>query len=334
MTRTPSAIRTRSNRGVAISERDLNRLRLLGRWHSLTAEHIVRSEQPSTLWSPTQHSAQSPEARAKFGRAVEAAKRRLRTLKAIEDDPGIGLGPLLGTALASNGTTAYFASRIGARTAGLPWNLRNAINPNICQHAWMAADIGMALESAGYRVLSEREIATGIDRHGDEITAQLESEYTANGRSTGKRPDVAILAPNEAEYIAIEVERDTDRSISVYEQKLSAYASNASIRAVWYICASKTTAKRVADGATRVFKSPGNFPLRIMTIPQINCLHFLDVSNLSERAKRDLEAMRPGPTVSTLSERAETTLGTATPAVDEFADGGLSTNDVSPVSQR
>lgn len=103
----------------------------------------------------------------------------------------------------------------------------------------MAVDIGMALESAGYRVLSEREIATGIDRHSDEITAQLESEYNANGRSTGKRPDIAILAPNGTEYLAIEVERDTDRSISVYEQKLSAYTRNSSIRSVWYICTAR-----------------------------------------------------------------------------------------------
>lgn len=81
-------------------------------------------------------------------------------------------------------------------------------------------------------------------------------------------------------------------------------------------------------------KSPGPFPLRIMTISQINCLHFLDVSNLSERVKKDLEAMRPGPAASTLSERAETALETATQTVDEFADDGRSPNDVSPLSQR
>ncbi|MDN5806532.1 MAG: hypothetical protein L0K41_07305 [Yaniella sp.] len=291
MTRTPSAIRTRSNRGVAISERDLNRLRLLGRWHSLTAEHIARSEQPPALWSPGHRDALAPEARAEFTRAVEAAKRRLRTLKSIEDDPGIGLGPLLGTALAPNGSTAYFATRIGARTAGLPWNLRNTINPNVCQHAWMAADIGMALESAGYRVLSEREIATGIDRHGDEITAQLESEHNANGRTTGKRPDVAVLHTNGRDYIAIEAERDTDRAISVYEQKLSAYASNPAIRAVWYICASDTTAKRVGQGAQKAFGGPGSFPLRITTIPSVNGHHFLDMNALPKKFALDLSAL-------------------------------------------
>lgn len=291
MSRTPSAIRTNSGKGVTVSERDLARLRLLGRWHSLTAEHIARSEQPAALWSPAHPDAQNPDTQAEFARAVEAVKRRFRTLKAIEDDPGIGLGPLLGSALAPHGSTAYFATRIGARAADLPWTLRNAINPLVCQHAWMAADIGMALESAAYRVLSEREIATGIDRYGDEITAQLESEYNSNGRTTGKRPDVAILHPNGRDYIAVEAERDTDRPIRVYEQKLSAYAANTSVRAVWYICASKTTANRVKEGAQRVFKTPKAFPLRIMTIPRINGHHFLDVNNLSERVRGDLEPM-------------------------------------------
>lgn len=295
MSRTPSAIRTRSNRGVAISERDLNRLRLMGRWHSLTAEQIVRSEQDPALWSPALASSRTPDARAAFARAAEAVKRRLRTLKAIEDDPGIGLGPMLGTALAPNGSTAYFATRIGARTAGLPWNLRNKINPYVCQHAWMAADIGMALESAGYHVLSEREITSGIDRHGDEITARLESEHTAsNGRVTGKRPDVAILHPNGTDYIAIEVERDTDRAVSVYEQKLLAYRRNTAVKAVWYLCASDTTAKRVAQGANKSFGKPGTFPLRVSTIHRINGCHFLDMDSLPLKLQNDLDAIGKG----------------------------------------
>lgn len=302
MTRTPSAIRTRSNRGVAISERDLNRLRLLSRWHSLTAEHIARSEQNPALWSPDRNDAQT---HAAFVRAVEAVKRRLRTLKAIEDDPGIGLGPLLGTALAPSGSTAWFTTRIGARAAGLPWKLRNTINPLICQHAWMAADIGMALESAGYHVLSEREIATGIDRHGDEITARLESEHIApNGRTTGKRPDVAVLHPNDTGYIAIEVERDTDRAISVYEQKLSAYAANTAIRAVWYVCASDTTARRVAQGAQRALGNRSAFPLRITTIPSTNGVHFLDMDNLAPKLASDL-GMRWDPTTTSPTTDSE-----------------------------
>lgn len=304
MTRTPSAIRTRSDRGVAISDRDLNRLRLLGRWHSLTAEHIVRSEQPPVLWSPARRGTQDPDTLAAFVRAVEAVKRRLRTLKAIEDDPGIGLGPLLSTALAPNGSTAWFTTRIGARAAGLPWKLRNTINPLICQHAWMAADIGMALESAGYHVLSEREIATGIDRHGDEITAQLESEHNANGRTTGKRPDVAVLHPNDTGYIAIEVERDTDRAISVYEQKLSAYAANTAIRAVWYVCASDTTARRVAQGAQRALGNRSAFPLRITTIPSTNGVHFLDMDNLAPKLASDL-GMRGDPTTTSPTADSE-----------------------------
>lgn len=292
MSRTPSSIRTRSDRGVAVSERDLARIRLMGRWHSLTAEHIARAEQDPALWSPAYASAQTPEARTQFERAVEAVKRRLRTLKAIESDPGIGIGPLVGTALSPTGRTVYYATRIGGRTAGLPWGLRDRINPMLSPHAGMAADIGMALEAKGYRVLAEREIATGIDRHGDEITAPLTSEHTTQGgRMTGKRPDVVILHPNGTSYIAIEIERDTDRAISVYEQKLAAYESNTAVKAVWYMCASDTTARRVGKAADRVLGRSG-FPLRIATPSLVDGYHSLDMDRLPEKLRADLGKVR------------------------------------------
>lgn len=301
MSRTPSAIRTHSNRGVAISERDLDRIRLMGRWHSLTADHIARSEQSPTLWSPTIDAAQTPEARAAFVRAVEAVKRRLRTLKAIEDDPGIGVGPLIGTALAPNGSTAYFATRIGSQAAELPWRLRSRINPMLCQHAWMAADIGMALEARGYTVLSERELSTGIDRHGNRLTAQLDSKHvTPNGRAINKKPDLAVLHPNGTDYIAIEVERDTDRAVSVYEQKLAAYQSNTAVKAVWYLCASDTTARRVGMGAQRALGRGSNLPLRIKTIPPNDGYHFLDMGALPSKLQNDLDKL-PEPLATQMS---------------------------------
>lgn len=292
MSRTPSAIRTNSSRGVAITERDLDRIQLLGRWHSLTAEHIARSEQTASLWSPSLDHAQTPEARAAFARAVEAIKRRFRTLKAIEEDPGIGIGPLIGTALAPNGSTAYFATRIGGQTAELPWRLRSRINPMLCQHAWMAADIGTALEARGYTVLSERELSTGIDRHGNPVTARLESQYvTPNGRTTNKKPDVAVLHSNGSDYIAIEVERDTDRAVSVYEQKLAAYRANTAVKAVWYLCASDTTARRVGMGAQKALGRGNSFPLRIKTLPPIDGYHFLDMCALPTKLQGDLESL-------------------------------------------
>ncbi|MGY5766686.1 hypothetical protein ACXET9_16010 [Brachybacterium sp. DNPG3] len=221
---------------------------------------------------------------------MEAIKRRFRTLKAIEEDPGIGIGPLIGTALSTNGSTAYFATRVGARAAHLPWQLRSRINPMLCQHAWMAADIGMALEARGYSVLSERELATGINRHGNRITAQIESQHVAsNGRATNKKPDVAVLHPNGTDYIAIEVERDTDRAVSVYEQKLAAYQSNTAVKAVWYLCASDTTARRVGVGAQKALGRGSSFPLRIKTIPPIDGCHFLDMDALPTKLQDDLE---------------------------------------------
>lgn len=310
VTRTPSAIRTHSGKGVSLSVRDFSRIRLMARWHSVTAEHLARAEQDPTLWSPAHATSQTTESRAEYARAVDAIKRRLRTLKAIEADPGTGIGPLLATTLAVDGRTAYYATRIGGRAATTPWTLRDRINPLICQHAWMAADIGMALEAHGYTVLSERELSTGIDRHGERITAKLESQYVApNGRAMNKKPDVAVLHPNGTDYIAIEVERDTDRAVSVYEQKLAAYRANTAVKAVWYLCASDTTARRVGMGAQKALGRSSGFPLRIKTVPSSDGFHFLDMDALPAKLQDDLATMselgrspgRPSYTTATLA---------------------------------
>lgn len=288
-----SVSRTGHSHGVRITDRDRERLALMGRWYSVSVGHLFRAENDPAIWSPALASSQTDEARDLVRRGTHSIYHRLNRLRSIESDPGRNIGPMVDNDMSPDGKTAWFTTRIGARNAELPWTMRNSINPNFASHSWMAADIGMAIEAAGYRVLSEREISTRIDRHGFDLTAQFESRYEApNGRAMNKKPDVAILAPNGTDYIAVEAERDTDRSISVYEQKLSAYASNSSVRAVWYICASKTTAKRVADGARKAFKSPGVFPLRIMTIPNINGHHFFDMDKLTDRVKGDLELMR------------------------------------------
>lgn len=164
--------------------------------------------------------AKTPDLRAAFECDVNAVKRQLRTFKSIASGPGIGLGPLLGAGMDPSAFTVSYATRIGARAADVPWDLRNTPNPLIYQHACIAADFGMALEPAGHWVLSEREISTRIDRHGFDLHARFEARYEApNGRAMNKKPDVAILAPNGTDYIAVEAERDTDRSISCTNRK-------------------------------------------------------------------------------------------------------------------
>lgn len=287
-----SIYRTGKSHGIRVTERDRDRIALMGRWYSLTVNHIVREEYGPEVWNPT-HPEYGTEAQQEAARrAFHNVHHRLNQLRRIESDPARNVGPLVENDMNPDGLTAWFATRIGGRTAQLPWTFRNTINPNFAAHSWMAADIGMALESRGYRVLSERELSTGIDKHGERITAQLESRYVAsNGRAMNKKPDVAVLHPNGTDYIAIEVERDTDRAVRVYEEKLSAYKSNTAVKAVWYMCASETTARRVGMGAQKALGRSDTFPLRIRPLLADNGYHFFDMDNLHPKLKSDLEPM-------------------------------------------
>lgn len=287
-----SISRTGYSHGVRITDRDRARLALLARWYCLHVSHLFRAENDPALWSPSHASANTEESLDIVRRRTHTIYHRLNRLRGIDSDPARNIGPLVDNDMSPDGQTAWFATRIGVRNAELPWTVKNNINPNFASHSWMAADIGMAIESAGYRVLSERELSSRIDQHGLDITAPLESRYVAsNGRAMNKRPDVAVLHPNGKDYIAIEAERDTDRAINVYTEKLSAYAANSAVRAVWYVCASRATANRVALGAKKALDSPGKFPLRILTIPPVNGLHFLDMDDLPPKLAGDLEPM-------------------------------------------
>lgn len=287
-----SVYRTGRSRGIRVTDRDRNRIAIMGRWYSVKVDHLIRAEYDDAIWNPSHPAYGSDEQKDAARRAFHNIHHRLNQLRRIESDPARNVGPLVENDMNPDGLTAWFATRIGGRTAQLPWTFRNTINPNFAAHSWMAADIGMALESGGYRVLSERELSTGIDQHGERITAQLESRYVApNGRAMNKKPDVAVLHPNGTDYIAIEVERDTNRAVSVYEQKLAAYAANSAVKAVWYVCASDTTARRVGQGAQKAFGGPGNFPLRITTIRNTDGYHFLDMNSLPKKFALDLEPM-------------------------------------------
>lgn len=287
-----STSRSGSTSGVSITDRDKSRLALIGRWYCLSVEHIVRSELDPDLWMPNRPSSQTAEARKQWQTTRSTTYRRLWKLRSIPADPARQIGPLADADLAYTGTSAWFTTRYGGTAAGLPWTMRSGINPIFSAHAWMAADIGMAIEAEGHRVLSERELSTGIDRNGTLLPDTLESVYTGpSGSDTKKKPDVAVLAPNGQDYIAIEIERDRSRSVKVYEEKLTAYRGNTSIKAVWYICESATTARRVVQGANRVFGDAGSYPLRITVIEPENNYHFLDMHNLKQPMQADLDAL-------------------------------------------
>lgn len=289
-----SVARTGRSRGIRITDRDRARIAFMGRWYCSSVEHLVRAEYDPALWRPTHPEYGTEESRDAARRAFHNIHHRLNQLRRIESDPARHVGPLVEADMSHTGRTAWFTTRIGARSAHLPWTMRNSINPMFAAHSWMAADIGTAIEARGYNVLSEKELATGIDRHGFRIEAPLESSFIGKaGQETKKKPDVAVLHPNGQDYIAIEVERATDRSVKAYEEKLRAYRRNPAVKAVWYVCASETTAKRVAAGAQKALGSGSRFPLRIHTNIARDGYHFFDMDNLHSLFRSDLDLMQP-----------------------------------------
>lgn len=133
-----------------------------------------------------------------------------------------------------------------------PWkNLRPASFQNVA-HAFMAADIGMHLERAGFKVFSEREVITSTTVAGQRIDYQLQSTFQpgGSGKPVVKTPDIAIPSSTTKNFIAVEIERDEDRPLRVYTDKLRAYQGNPSIAKVWYCYREGTkTAHRVQRAA-------------------------------------------------------------------------------------
>src|SRR5699024_3902624 len=250
------------------TERDQRRIAMLGRWYTLNATHLIRAEHPPHIWWPLHPEYNNTENRNAAQRAFHTIQHRLNKLRRIEHEPSRNLGPVVGADMSTDGRTAWYATRIGGTVATLPWTMRNRINPLLAQHAWMAADIGMALEESGYTVLSERELSTATTQHGLLLDTPFESDYISpNAPRVAKRPDLAVPNDDSSRYIAIEAERDTDRSIKTYEHKLRAYRRNTAVHAVWYICASQATANRVAQGASRALGSNSTLTLRIRVQP-------------------------------------------------------------------
>lgn len=245
-----SIVVTGRKQGFDYSARDLERLRFITRWYCVSPMHLVRREEPVELWHPLVHGDQSD---------TEARKQQLKLrLRNVRDRMGImshitryapvGILPVAAQAI------GYYPSRSGAAMVS-PWE---DIYPAVWQnyaHAFMAADIGMHLERAGFQVYSEREISTGRTVAGDILEHALASDFRGTqGARALKRPDLVVPSTTSLNYIAVEIERDENRPLRVYRDKLQAYQSNPNITKVWYCYREGTnTGHRVLKAAQALF---------------------------------------------------------------------------------
>lgn len=271
VTRPRSAIRyataTGKEHGLLITAIDQWMIRELSRWYAMSSAQLVRREwiEQKHLWHPNFGADVDALRRSGVhGAAVLRRTRRLGLLSKVLDNASTGVSPLVASTWLSTHEVAWSATAYGARTAGFGhWMKRANVNPLFMRHAMAAVDIATQLESYEWTIASEREVRRGMLVDGTEVPTQLESVFrsTESKQEVRKSPDLAILDPNRMErYIAVEIERDENRPMRTYTEKLRAYQGNKCIDAVWYLCGSETTAARVRQAHNLVF---GQRPVRV-----------------------------------------------------------------------
>ncbi|BDZ52428.1 hypothetical protein GCM10025867_46690 (plasmid) [Frondihabitans sucicola] len=245
----------RRSEGIDIDATDLARVRALARWYCLTPRHLIALEEPYHSWHPDAATAGtlSVEERSRLiGRRAEAARRRLGKMARVEAVGGDG--PLVVGNLTLDRQLIYSATRFGGRAADTSWDNLGPINLYSIEHALLGAEVGIQLQglmgTTGARVFSQRELDTGHDASGEDLPQKYRSGFLRRGGEvTEKAPDLVLSTSSGDKYIAVEVERDTNRPMDVYKAKLSAYEGNLDIAATWYVCEHPATAKRVLRAA-------------------------------------------------------------------------------------
>lgn len=248
MGRHKSPIRVkRRSKGFDFQPRDKERLSFIARWYCVSPMHLLRREEDINLWHPMWHKWEGDQAerdRVILTR-LNGLRRRMLYMRRIQPHPPVAAEN------ASATTIGYYATQFGGAMVS-PWaNIRPAAFQNIA-HSFMATDIGMQLERSGFRVYSEREVATRTTVHGRPISNPLASTFNPGqgGSPTTKTPDLVVPSRSTENFIAIEIERDENRPLRVYREKLRAYQSNPHIHKVWYCYREGTnTGQRVHQAA-------------------------------------------------------------------------------------
>lgn len=276
----PTGIRkTKRNgktQGIMFTAKDIERTRTLARWYALPISILIRAELDRKYWIGGKTSLKdTEEANKKIASLQRGIRRRLQTLRNVEINNNNGVGPVVGTITlnqeldSSAGVrTAHHCTRYGANSFDFGWDVRSTINPLFAAHAFMAASVGISIEAIGFKVYSEREFTSDIDKNGNRIEGNFKSTYTApNGNTVGKEPDLVIPAPDGKHFIAVECERKKNRKPKEYADKIEAYRDNPNVVAVWYFCDNETVGSHIVEGAnTALNYDTETMPCRAMLI--------------------------------------------------------------------
>lgn len=263
MPRLPTATRVpvisrngeRTDRGLDLREIDLARVRTLARWYCLTPKHLAALEMDYRSWHPDAAAGgdDTPEARARLlDRKAESLRRRLGRMVRVEATSTDG--PLVAVNLSLERQACFAATKFGGRVVDTPWDNLGPINLHSIQHALLGAEIGIQLHglmgATPALIFSQRELDTGHAANGEDLPQKYRSGFVRRGGDVvEKAPDLVLSTSTGDKFIAIEVERDTNRPMDVYKAKLAAYEGNLDITATWYVCENPTTARRVLRAA-------------------------------------------------------------------------------------
>lgn len=262
--------------GVMLTKKDVTRTKTLARWYTLPISILIRAELDRKYWIGGKTSLKdTEEATQKIEYTQRSITRRFRTLKRLEVNNHNGLGPVIeSTTLnrdfdSSAGVrTTYYCTRYGNKAFDFGWDIRSTINPFLAAHAFMAASVGISIEAIGFKVYSEREFTSGIDKDGKIIPSNFKSTYLSHtGDEGSKEPDLVIPAPDGKHFIAVECERKKNRKPKEYADKIEAYRDNPNVVAVWYFCENETVGSHIVEGAnTALNYDTETMPCRAMLI--------------------------------------------------------------------
>lgn len=276
----PRGIKSISSRGkvtkITFTEKDIERTRNLARWYALPTSILIRAELDRKYWIGGKKSLKdTEEAHKKIATLQRGILRRLSLLRQIEINNNNGMGPITGALTLNQNLessagvrTAHYCTRYGANSFDFGWDVRSTINPLFVAHAFMAASVGISIEAIGFKVYSEREFTSDIDKNGNRIEGNFKSTYTApNGNTVGKEPDLVIPAPDGKHFIAVECERKKNRKPKEYADKIEAYRDNPNVVAVWYFCENETVGSHIVEGANKALNyNTETMPCRAMLI--------------------------------------------------------------------
>lgn len=264
-------------RPVSVQHRDLDRLRLLGRWYALTARQVARYERG---WA-------TPFTVEDLDRDTNVVRKRLRLFEQIARESG-GVGPPVTQLQDFDGTVRWSLTSYAEAWIEGTWAIRKAATAMYAAHAGAAFDVAMDLaptvHAVGARLISEREMLTCVDENGDNLP-DLASVWG------GKRaePDIVILAADGASRIIVEVERQQRGRQSNYERKVVAYADDPDVVAVWYVTDGPAATRRVERA---VVEARQTHPHANVTVtPMVHADGFVQVRKTAGMV-RDLTVLR------------------------------------------